>query len=270
MIVNNLIGLNKIPGIFRDLDTVYHYCKAETASKLILLNKELRFSHRRESRDPIENVKQWVSFSDSSRGTSISTGDLKIVQQAILQKILLAKQICFCKNDDRINEDGIHLTPPFEYYGFLKPRMWDQYGDIYKGVCLAFSRSKLSRKETQSIKMDDVHYHRYSDLNGNLLSVNVEKFIEQGFYRFMDGYQHKILGVLLSKHKDYEGENEFRIISVSEEDEYLKIDDCLSGIIISSYTDEFLRWQLFQHAKEYNVKVLDIHWGSNGVSIYLT
>lgn len=39
---------------------------------------------------------------------------------------------------------------PEEFYGFLKPRMWDQYGNDYNGVCLAFSLDALKRKEKTS------------------------------------------------------------------------------------------------------------------------
>jgi hypothetical protein len=59
--------IGEVPEIFRSDDILYHYCSVDTALNFILKNRQLRLSHRKESKDPIEHVKPWFSYSGGGR-----------------------------------------------------------------------------------------------------------------------------------------------------------------------------------------------------------
>lgn len=270
---NKIININQIPEVFKGSDTVFHYCPAETAIKLILLSKKLRLSPRGNSNDPIENLPPFVSFSEYGypEDERASMGDAKIFAGKIISRIEYAKQICFCMNNTRINDRVTHTTLPYEYYGFLKPRMWDQYGDKYNGVCLAFSRKKLEEEsKTDDLICDEVDYIRYSDLELNHLSVDTVKLKKDGYYEYLEEYEKRVDSILFSKHLDYGDENEYRIISTSSNDyDYLNIEKCLKGIIFSDYVDEFVQWALVKHGGDFNVETVKIKWDTTGINMYL-
>ena len=152
------MSITNIPKIFHDDDTVYHYTTSETALLYILKDMKLKLSPRLISLDPIENTKEFISYSGHS--------DFKLVEigRKISKELKNAKQLSFCKNiPDELNA-GIPTVYPLEKYGFAKPRMWDNYGDKYKGVCLAFSKIKLQNTLKDTIYFDekDVEYLKYN------------------------------------------------------------------------------------------------------------
>ena len=53
---------DNIPAVFANQDTVYHYCTQNTAIEFILYEKKLRFSPRKSSFDPIENLPVTKSY----------------------------------------------------------------------------------------------------------------------------------------------------------------------------------------------------------------
>ncbi|UXE68776.1 MAG: DUF2971 domain-containing protein [Chryseotalea sp. WA131a] len=102
---------------------------------------KLRLSPRSQSSDPIENTEHFFSYAGGNHGEGIPADAIRLTNETkkMLRK---TKQVCFCKNTCRPDENGM-IFPPFEKYGFAKPRMWDQYGDKYKGVCLVFSLKRF-------------------------------------------------------------------------------------------------------------------------------
>jgi len=218
-----------IPRIFQDDDTVYHYTTSENALLYILKEMKLRLSPRANSLDPIENTKEFISYSDDHDSDLIEIG------RRISAELKNAKQLSFCKNKPNDLMAGIPTVYPFEKYGFAKPRMWDNYGDKYKGVCMAFSKSKLQKviKNTMLFDNDngDVEY-----LNYNEFSIKHQSIVWKGTEIYT--YEHYIKHFkkrLFYKHEDYIMENEYRICSLSNEPfDYIDIKDAFVGLIISN------------------------------------
>ena len=270
--IGKLIDLNQIPEAFKDIDTVFHYCPAKTAANFILFNKELRLSPRTSSNDPIENLRPFISYSEYGypEDEYATDGDARIFSKSIQNRIEFSKQICFCMNNNSIDENGIHPVLPHEYYGFLKPRMWDQYGEKYGGACLAFSREQLEKHKSDNFIAGEITYKRYSDLKLHHLSIDKVRLKKEGYYTYWENYYIKrINDILLSKHLDYKDEGEYRIISISESEyDYISIDKCLKGIVFSSNADKFLQWALIKHATDFKVDALRITWNTTGIRIY--
>ncbi|MEL0652789.1 DUF2971 domain-containing protein [Algibacter sp. TI.3.09] len=261
--------MSEIDDIFNSTETLYHFTKTQTAYEYILHTNKLKFSGGKMSNDPIENNvnlnlgKSFFGYKDTKRA------DNEISDKAsdyIKEKIKNLKQVCFCKN----NKDpkfAREMVVPDEYYGFLKPRMWDQYGDKYNGVCLVFDKSKL-KKNNYKKHSGDVNYIGYDDLVQNNYDIDLNILYESGLEKYCNDNLERIRKNSFLKHKDYAGENEYRFISFSKTEDYLEIGDSLKAIIISKKELSDFSQQWFSEFTEKNkVKLFYINWDREGFCI---
>jgi hypothetical protein len=218
----------ELPKIFHDDDTVYHYTTSEVALMHILKYMTLRLSPRSNSVDPIESMKGIVTYSGPQNEELVEVG------KRISKQLKKVKQVSFCKNKTDAPNGGIPIVYPIEKYGFAKPRMWDRYGDNYKGVCLAFSKRKLreSIENTTCFDKDTgVEYLNYNDFARRDHSMEWFGTIEGTYKLYIDAY----LDTLFYRHEDYSMENEYRICSISKgKYSYISIDDALVGLIVTN------------------------------------
>ncbi len=252
-----------IPKIFQSDDTIYHYTSSEKALLYILKKMKLRLSPRSFSHDPIENTKDFIYY--EQRDTNL----LKIGKK-ISEELEKAKQISFCKNKPDDIEKGIPTIYPFEKYGFAKPRMWDNYGDKYKGVCIALSKAKLKNaiKDTKLFDNDDndveyLNYNEFSIKHQNIVWKDSKKYT---YEYYIEHFKKR----LFYKHKDYGMENEYRICSLSDEPyDYIDISDSIIGLIISNIGlnehlyDEFAKLLSNQN----NLHFLIISFANKNISV---
>lgn len=228
------MSIHLIPSIYKDNDTIYHYTTSEKALSYILMRMKLRLSPRSQSSDPIENTEHFFSYSISNQELGLPDDAVRLTNEA--KKMLRnTKQLCFCKNNSLENEHGV-TYPPFEKYGFAKPRMWDQYGDKYKGVCLAFSLTKLlENARTSDIKEGDLNYITYHESEVGHHSINMYRLKQDGYEEYKRVYSDYLIKRLFNKHRDYIHENEYRLCSFGEGNyDYMEIKDALIGVIISA------------------------------------
>ena len=176
-------------------DIIYHYTKANTAIDFILYNQHLKFSHRRESNDPIESrtadrVTMWTGPEVRKPISEKMDSDLEDLHESIISLENRFHQICFCKNQ----MGGVIANEKYrgdfegneEFFGFAKPRMWEQYADNYTGVCIAFSKNKiLELNKDLDLLKGNIKYMTYSklsykklgDIYGNRLSkLDIEQY----------------------------------------------------------------------------------------------
>lgn len=220
------MSIFNIPKIFQNDDTVYHYTTSENALLYILKEMKLRLSPRANSLDPIENTKEFISYSGDH--------DLIEIGRRISAELKNAKQLSFCKNNPNDLSNGVPTVYPFEKYGFAKPRMWDNYGDKYKGVCLALSKSKLQNSIKDTVLFDnetDVEYLKYKEFSIKHHSITWQGSEEGTYEHFLKIFKKR----LFYKHEDYSMENEYRICSLSNKQyDYVNIQDSLIGLIVSN------------------------------------
>lgn len=264
--------MNKIPEIFKSSDTVFHYCKLNTAVESILYNKKLRLSPRRESSDPVERLKPIILeggwFNPGENPEEITENirkPIEKVKKLIHKKFEKCRQVCFCMNDRFENYSGF-TTLPLEFYGFLKPRMWDQYADNYKGVCLAFSINELIKNN--NLIYDKIDYFKYSEIYYNHKRIDLNDLLIQGERLYIQSYQEVLNKMLFRKHEDYCGEKEFRLCTFSK-NEFVDIDISTSirGIIVSeNFTSDFYRDILNDYAEKMKIELLNVFWGDSSIS----
>ena len=218
--------------LFNNKDTIFHYTKLETAFEKILKNKQLRFTKYIDSKDPHEYKKR--NFALTIQGNiSWSQFDEKLLQaNKDINKMIQNKlrMICFCRNITNCS-------------GYLHPRMWNQYADNHRGVCLAFSKKALQKavrkKQSQSdfkkngivkyyphkdIRFDKMYKYQASTINYTNPNHDIIKEHLNINYKYL----------FFKKHRDYRDEAEYRFIVLDMDNKfkYLDISDCLVGIIL--------------------------------------
>ncbi|WP_232122853.1 DUF2971 domain-containing protein [Tenacibaculum finnmarkense] len=260
---------NKIDDIFNSDEIIYHYTKTQTVYEYILHTKKLRLSDRKTSNDPIESVidrcivKSFYGYLDTKKADN-ETADK--VSKYILEKINNCKQLCFCKNNDNPELQKFMILPS-EYYGFLKPRMWDQYGDKYNGVCLVFDK-KILKENNPDTYSNDIEYINYEEFFRSNISIDLNNLYKIGLNEYCRDILEKIKNVSFLKHKDYSGENEYRFISFSNSETYLNIGNSLKAIIVSRKNlSNFADKRFIEFTTKNNIKLFYIKWDNSGYHI---
>ena len=273
-------------------DIIYHYTKANTAIDFILYNQHLKFSHRRESNDPIESrtadrVTMWTGPEVRKPISEKMDSDLEDLHESIISLENRFHQICFCKNQ----MGGVIANEKYrgdfegneEFFGFAKPRMWEQYADNYTGVCIAFSKNKilelnknldLLKGNIKYLTYSKLSYKKLGDIYGNRLSkLDIEQYKKEN--------EENVKISFFYKHKDYDGENEYRIGVLPNEDKFvcevirgelnfnklkpLNVAGCIEAIFMSSYANNKQKMDLRKYANEnkLDIPIFELDWQYN-------
>jgi hypothetical protein len=256
--------LTNIPEILKSKDILFHYTKMNTAIEKILFEQRLKLFPRAKSIDPLENcstiysVSQFNSIAPENKSKKI-IDYLKKYESKI-------KQLSFCMNNQVFDLNST-FYPPLEYYGFIKPRMWDQYADKYQGVCLAFDKTKinLTTKIPNIVKYEDYEY--INEIKS--ISIDKNRIDKIGIKKYKKEYFDFFNESLFLKHKDYKDENEFRIISFKNQNiDYISIKKSLIAIIISNdYISDYHKKYLINYSKKKNIELIYINWSFDGIFI---
>lgn len=259
-----------MPNDFQNRDIIYHYTSAETAIQHILFSDSLRLSPRSKSNDPIEkkgfSIGGMTTQLDDEKSQALfkrTNGDVKFINEKIEKKVKNAKQLCFCEN---YYSRGKFLM---DHYGFLKPRMWDQYGENFKGVCLAYSRLTLIKNNEIITHFGNVKYIDYSILQGNFNTINHDSLDGKRKNEYINNVMKRVDETFFQKHKDYRDEREYRFLNFSSNDyEFISTKDALVGIFFSPFLmNDFCSEQLRFFATRRDADLVYLNWTKNGVDV---
>jgi len=264
---------------------IYHYTSFETALRIIHSNK-LLFSQLNNTNDPSEK-KIKISFMPDGFKSKKEYDDIRnsIVEYFDTYHKLF-QAICFCQdiklNNDELKEAISKMIPKDKFYdfsgrGFALPRMWAQYGENSKGVCLIFDKKSIlssvdkditikkyknveyypfyHRFELDMYKMNEIYCKISHYTNGVFTLVNLidedSDFINYNFFE---------------KNSDWENEREFRIIAMTDcnaKAERIPINnilDSLEGIVVGENVEEInliaLKAILKKHKKDCKIRRL--------------
>lgn len=225
-----------------DKDMLFHYTSLETALEFILSDKQLKFSSFKRVDDPCEKGIRNISVNWSSTDNIDETKIDSVHYHNLINNIRLneSKLLCFSKNARDIDISGSKVLDLDKYYrtGFFKPRMWAQYGQKNRGICIAFSResmvqevkeqypySKFYRGEikyTDSIQETRKAYHLQA--NTNLINDFRNFFIDSHLSTYRNEF-------FFTKNTDWKDENEYRLLLINESNEcYLNIEKSIRAI----------------------------------------
>ena len=261
-------------------DTVYHYTCAQVAIEYILNDKRLRLSPFSSTNDPLEyhdipfGGAHWGDIPDADK--NYFTTEKKLTNY--FRKNL--RFVSFCRNKEfsEIDNTDINYEIP-NRLGCLRPRMWSQYGDGHKGVCIAFSLTELEKqlelhgKIFHGFYSERVDYFGFPVVSVSDISLDGNLIAKKG----VDAYTEEFINLkwkdlLFRKHEDYRDEIEHRIILKTEKanDNYLFIDitKSIKAIILGDKFNPIYDPILTKQAKETGVFIKKLFW-RNGEFILL-
>lgn len=264
------IGDSSIFQFFKEQDKyLYHYTSAETAIEHIIRKKQLKLGRYVNTNDPRE-TKNWEFSLGTNEKRDLSKYDLKEISQRFTHTLKYRTNLsCFCQ--DRMLT-GDHTRDIFDR-GFGKSRMWAQYTDNHKGVCIVFDRS-IIRKAVEDqfgakfpvyggpvIYKDRLITEVNNPLRGYTIDVD---FLEKlGFEEYVKAHvesHHKAL--FFEKVTDWSNENEFRVVVFGEreEDLYLNIDNAIAGVVFGTDCSEENISKAVSECGKGNVQFEQIVW----------
>ena len=163
-------------------------------------------------------------------------------------------------------------------HGWARSRMWAQYADNHKGVCLVFDKSKLisaakNYSEVQTI-YDKITYTNYMQDFQNVFESCFNSICnENDYYNFFMNENNKKF--LFQKCVDFLNEQEFLFLFIKNEFEdnksfvfdYL---DSLEGVIVSQKFETLNFGILNRLAKEKNIPCFQLKWsyGTPEITIF--
>lgn len=213
---------------------IAHYTKLETAANDILPIEAIRISMGSFLRfDDSKETKAWHFNIEGEIANQLFHE--KRISDEIKQHF---GAICFSSGIER-EVNGFNFNR-----GDYKPRMWAQYGDNSKGVCLVFDREKLltlAHNQFDDIGLvfsDDVQYFDVGELpnfRDDEITLSPENIMQESYNDIANRIlepEHRV-PYFFFKHNDWESEQEFRIIvymTYRPEDLYLHFNDALVGI----------------------------------------
>jgi len=129
---------------------VYHYTTLATARDYILKANTLRFGTFPKTNDPRESRQWQFQVGAIARNKDLAPYALQDVSEwmssAIQRKTRVA---CFCRDIGPLTGD--HLRDIYKR-GLARARMWAQYGDKHRGLCLVFDLAKLVDAMKQKVE----------------------------------------------------------------------------------------------------------------------
>ena len=239
-----------------------HYTDTSAGFDHILRTGELRLSPYRLMRDPIENKDILPSIGWS--------GDPPEAGRAIDEVYALIKAARDRMRVLSLTRDAEARGP---YPGFdccwSRPRMWEQYGDVHRGVCLLFDPAALQRAigeawPPERTYMRDVDYTR-EGIAASTARTFIDERMFEGKVRAQavaDYVAARHDAFFFLKSDDFATEYEHRVVLAAGGDDYAFVSygDALVGVVLGERFPECQRPRAIEECSRIDVKLGRMHW----------
>lgn len=207
-----------------EFGTLYHYTSTEIFLEKILPKFHLKLAPISGTNDPREN--RTYSFA-LKNATDTEDIDFWIHKEAHFAELVRqnVKVCCFSK-DYKIN------NCPFS--GFNLPRMWAQYGDKHKGVCIEINTEKLISENKDLFNIAKIKSVKYQS-KMKPPTVDQSKLDQESIKEYAMDFRNKNLDFLFfTKFIDWKSEHEVRILFFDKKDgdQFFSIKNSISRIIL--------------------------------------
>lgn len=158
--------------------------------------------------------------------------------------------------------------------GFALPRMWAQYASNNSGICLIIRKKELESLVKAAYPYaicDNVSYYEWfsgfeiSETLFNQIDTCIKHDSSSSFVADMLCENKEFTKYsYFCKLKDWENENEYRILIPSKEREYLYIENissCLAGMVIGEKVDSSLIKPIIMISEELDIPIRKISFG---------
>jgi len=250
---------------------LYHYTSMSTAQKIVQ-SGALRLGRYRNTNDPKER-KAWHFSVGAAVGTVLDPSTAQTMSDWLSAAIKsTARLACFSKDVGPLAGDNVK---DINQRGFSRPRMWAQYGDDHKGVCLVFrvqdfldaTRSRFS--DTTLRVFDEVQYVDRSVVP-NLFSPDEQQYtIDLAAFESLGRDQYLLQHVAAHRHRlffekmtDWANEREWRYVAFDRDpgEVYVPFQDALAGIIFGEEVTAAAMNKLIQAAEQYKPWFMRLKW----------
>lgn len=256
--------------MFEPQKFVYHYTRADTFADKILQSMTLRIGSFQSLNDPRE-AKTWPFkfYSRFQAGNGMFTPTLfDQATKNVTQRTLV---LCCSRDDPSVNKDADDVAIRS---GYGHPRMWAQYADGHRGVCLVLDHELLHESIISQFGADNLFFGPVEYLNtvrgpnshlprGGYDLVYLEDYVKYGLSKVMESHIrlfHKEM--FFTKHQDWRDECEFRWVLRSENDTplFVPISDCLHAVILGHDCPDDMTERIIELCRASNIPVYRAHW----------
>ena len=268
-------------------DALFHYTRTSIAIEHILYRKEFKLSILNDTNDPREY--KFKIFNSHRSCVAQDVLDNKQYEHLLkdahsnINKILRfqCRVMCFCSNakSTLILSDGNTKKDNYSCsQGWEKSRMWSQYGDNHRGICLVISKDELKQifdKEQAKVKIYSANYVKYflskndyspwPSFDGSSLG---NKSVEECSLEYVI---NNFDALFFSKHIDYRDEAEFRVVVLDPQRqfEYIDIDTSLRGVIVGDRTPDVYFPLIKEMCKKLNIQSQQAYWSTSSPHMIL-
>ncbi len=236
---------------------LYHYTSIESACKILKSNK-LRLSNLTTMNDPLEFCEpDNFSFIGKCENISKVIDELRLSLQ---ERENFVRLFCFCKDEfcnqeEWQNQKAQHKASNLLHKGWARNRMWAQYADNHKGVCLVFNKAEFKTKfmemkvqvpQRKILEDREITYTNYlHEFKATMTDeINAKNHGDNFSHYFLDD---KRLKYLFFKCEDYRDENEYRFVLIDNqlksatEELFVDIGTSLKAIILGQRFSNLIR-----------------------------
>lgn len=217
-----------------ETNRLYHYCKLSTAIEFILADKKLLLNPIGKTNDPRENKSFVFAGENINSSNYINLNDFN---SEISKEIRDGcKMTCFSKDEH-------------PYFGYELSRMWALYGDNHKGICIEIDKEEFAKENSD--KISDGLFRRVNYFHLDIEKPIIHKCIDHtrideiGSKRYIhEEFRPANMEYLFfTKNREWESEQEFRLIYFSDrkENEYCSIKNSIMNIYVGvDFIDHYL------------------------------
>lgn len=241
-------------------ELIYHYTSTTIALEKILFDKRIRLSRFNSLNDPKESKPTFII--DDSKNINTSYREINLFYKYFISH---TKLLCFSISER--SKDNDSKGKVLNKKGFTYQRMWAQYGSNHTGVCLAFDRKELVSK-INSLNEGKVIYKKvlYKNIEADdekLGKIDSYELKELGYQKYFKKFAlENEKQYIFTKYLEWKKEREYRIVllSDSDDDTYINIENALVAIVIGSEFPKVYLPSIISISKELNVDLFQIEW----------
>jgi hypothetical protein len=220
---------------------LYHYTSLDTALQHIVPAQKIRLGPFSSMRDPRESA-DWSISVGGFVGDVDPRDDIRDFWQFNRRVNELKSQVKVLSLTEDAAREGDATTIAFGR-GYAHPRLWEQYADNHRGVCLCFHRELLHRRLRESLEPYGSELHCgpviYEDreIAPEALYTLVEKLRTEGPIDAASSHLREHINELFfTKLRDWETEREYRfVIQTNEPDPIIaRVSTSLRAVILGA------------------------------------
>jgi hypothetical protein len=246
-----------------------HYTSSKVALMHILPHMRLRLNSLENSNDPSEYIPPQFHNIRSVLGNGESFIDNTYDNYKLVNDIMRKSTKIICFSQDYKIEDNNNIR--IGQCGYIN-RMWTQYGDAHKGICLEINREEFEDENSDviananSFKMEPVTYKVSKSFS---LKVDLKDQTPESYFGSRKFIEDNYKEYIFTKDHSWCTEHEYRMAKLlcnGEEDEYLSIKKSLRRILVGLHFPEDGLKALKEIVNDETILIERIHFQFNSFS----